>query len=375
MSSFQPLPKSHRALVVKSTSETPAVHSLPTPQPGPGSAVVRILGANVISYMRDIYNGKRQYTYPVPLVPGTSAIGRVAAIGPDAALLKVGDLVHVDCLIRGRDDPSAAFLSGIHDGFSEGSKKLMKGEWRDSTYAEYAKVPLETCDLLDEKRLLNASGQGLGYTIEDLTHFSGLLVPYGGLRDVALEAGETVIVAPATGNFGQAAVHVALAMGAGKVIAMGRNQQVLSEVAKQNTERIVIVPMTGNVHEETAALEAHGPIDVYFDISPPAAAKSTHLKACIMALQHSGRVSLMGGIREDFGIPHSVVMHWNLTIKGKWMYEKSDIKGLLKLVSSKKLVLGAKAGKTIRDFGLEEWDEAFSAAEKGGLSDIVVLKP
>ena len=91
--------------------------------------------------MRQIYNNERQYPYPKPLVPGTSAIGRVAAVGPDATSLKPGQLVHVDCVIRGRDDPDNIFLAGIHEGYTEGSKKLMHGEWKDSTYAEYAKVP------------------------------------------------------------------------------------------------------------------------------------------------------------------------------------------------------------------------------------------
>ena len=139
--SSQELPKTHRALVVHSTDIPPKVETLPTPQPGPGVAIVRTLAANVISYMRQIYNGERQYPYPKPLVPGTSAIGRVAAVGPDATSLKPGQLVHVDCVIRGRDDPDNVFLAGIHEGYTEGSKKLMHGEWKDSTYAEYAKVP------------------------------------------------------------------------------------------------------------------------------------------------------------------------------------------------------------------------------------------
>ncbi len=41
------------------------------------------------------------------------------------------------------------------------------------------------------------------------------LVPYGGLAQGGLKAGETVLVSGATGNFGRAAVAVALAMGGG----------------------------------------------------------------------------------------------------------------------------------------------------------------
>lgn len=233
----------------------------------------------MLSYARQIYTGERDYPFPKPLVPGTSAVGRVAAVGPDATLLKPGLLVLVDCTVRGRDDATAVFLSGIHEGFTEGSRTLMRGEWRDSTYAEYAKVPLETCEVLDEARLCGK----LGYEIADLAYVSALMVPYGGLRDIDLRAGETVVVSPATGAFGGAAVLVALAMGA-RVIAMGRNVAALERI-KERSERIETVPITGDMLKDSGALKSFGPVDAFFDISPPEAAKSTHIKSGILALK------------------------------------------------------------------------------------------
>jgi len=117
--------------------------------------------------MGAIYSGARQYLFPTPLVPGTSAIGHVAAVGPDATSLVLGQLVHVDCVVRVRDDPTNVGLSGIHEGFGESSRRLMKGGWRDSTYAEYAKVPLENYYGLDEERLCGEE-MGLEYQIKDM---------------------------------------------------------------------------------------------------------------------------------------------------------------------------------------------------------------
>jgi NADPH:quinone reductase-like Zn-dependent oxidoreductase len=99
------LPPTHRALVQHVYPDPLQVETIPTPQPTPGSAIVRVLAANVVFYMGDVYNGTRKYTYPTPLVTGTSAIGRVAAVGSDATTLVPGQLVFVDCVIRGRDDP------------------------------------------------------------------------------------------------------------------------------------------------------------------------------------------------------------------------------------------------------------------------------
>ena len=383
-----PLPKAHRALVQHVYAEPLHLETIPTPQPTPGSAIIRVLAANVISYMADIYNGRRAYPYPVPLVAGTSAIGRVAALGPDSVSLQLGQLVFVDNVVRGRDDPGAIFLSGIFAGGSEASAKLMSGEWRDSTYAEYVKAPLENCIPLNESllcgspsRAANAgSGGGLGYSVERLAYLSALLVPFGGLRDIRLEAGQTVIIAPATGAFGGAAVLVALAMGA-RVIAMGRDASKLARVKALagggQRNRVETVRITGSEEEEVAALAAFGPADAFFDISPPHAANSTHMKSAIRCLRHGGRVALMGGLLGDVAIPHREVMWQDIRLHGKWMYSRDDIGLLVKMVEIGVLGLGEEDGvEVVGTFGLEKWEEAFEmAAREAGLGQMVLLNP
>ena len=327
--------------------------------------------------MREIYDGTRKYPYPNPMVLGTAAIGHVAALGPDAVSLEVGQLVYVDSLVRGRDDPTKAFLGGIHEGTTPGSRKLMHGEWRDWTYAEYTKVPLENCHALNAERLLGEPGDGgMGYTAEQLNYMSMLLVPYGGLKDIGLQAGETVIISPATGQFGGAAVMVAIAMGA-RVIAMGRNESVLERLQALFAQRLQTVRITGDMEKDTESLKKFGTIDAFLDISPPAAAKSTHIKSGILALRHGGRISLMGGIHGDIAIPHSRVMHWNLQLKGKWMCERQDIVDLIKMIEVGVLRLDENAGvKVMGKFVLQEWQDAFScAAANASVGMIAVINP
>lgn len=70
-----PQPSQHRALVLSSRTGPLAVRTVPTPEAIPGSAVVEILAAGVISYQREIYNGSKShmhYTLPTPLVAGMS---------------------------------------------------------------------------------------------------------------------------------------------------------------------------------------------------------------------------------------------------------------------------------------------------------------
>jgi D-arabinose 1-dehydrogenase-like Zn-dependent alcohol dehydrogenase len=75
----------------------------------------------VLSFHREVYNGKRHCTFPTPLVGGISAIGRITTLGADATALKEGQLVYVDSVIHARGDADTLFLSAIHDSGAEGS--------------------------------------------------------------------------------------------------------------------------------------------------------------------------------------------------------------------------------------------------------------
>ncbi|KAF2457567.1 hypothetical protein BDY21DRAFT_303712 [Lineolata rhizophorae] len=367
------LPSQHRALVFETVEAGFQLKTIPTLQPIPGSAVVRIAAAGVLSYSREIYNGQRHYEFPKPIVGGFSAVGHVAALGPDAASLRPGQLVYVDCVVRGRDDPSALFLSAIHEGFSDGSRRLMRDVWRDGPMAEFARAPLENCIALDEARLC----RGLGYSPLDLMYMCYLLVPYGGLRDIGLEPGETVVVCPATGGFGGAGVQVAVAMGA-RVIAMGRNESELARLKEHVTKgtpgaNVETVKITGDDDTDTAALQACGTIDAVLDISPPAAAKSTYLKSAIRALRRNGRCSMMGYVM-DF-MPGVKVMGSNITLKGKLMYEREDMLQFVKMLESGLFPKGKEFVDT-KAFGLENWKEGFDvAAEYTGVGRSVVFTP
>ncbi|KAM6505283.1 hypothetical protein FSOLCH5_014513 [Fusarium solani] len=260
------LPATFKGLQFSSATEPPSIVELPTPTPAAGSVILRPLYANIVSYSKDVFcNGNpRGYNYPLPMVPGTNAICRIAAPAPDTPHLKPGMLVFASGVLRLRDNSSALpLLQGIHMGASLESEAIMKGEWRNGCWAELVKVPAENVHVLNEQVLTKQ----LGYNIEDLGFISTLAVPYGGLSDIGLKPGETVIVAPATGNFGSAAVLVALAMGAGKVIAAGRSQEKLQDVLNGTGDRVAIVPITGDVETDTAAMQAHGPIDVLVETS------------------------------------------------------------------------------------------------------------
>lgn len=363
----------HRALTVTSTLTPLTVEDRPIPTAIPGSAVVRVSASGVLSYQRDIYDGTRAYGYPTPFTAGMSAIGRITAVGDDATRLSEGQLVFVDCVVRARDDAEPTFLLGIHAGGTPGSKKLASDVWRDGTFAEYVRVPLENCVVLDEKRLCGE----LGYKIADLCYMDYLLVPFGGMRDINVEAGETVVVCPATGGYGGAAVMVAIAMGA-RVIAMGRDEGKLARLREKVLEgspraSIETVQITGDEIADAASLAQFGTIDAVIDLTPPEATKSTHLRSAVHAIRKNGRISLMGS-NDNAMIPW-VVLSKNISFKGKLMYERDDMLMFVKMLERGLFPRGKDFVET-KEFELEDWNACFdAAATHTGIGKHVVFVP
>ncbi|KAI4165531.1 MAG: hypothetical protein LQ342_000943 [Letrouitia transgressa] len=372
--------ETHRALILTSTSTPASVENVPKPRATPGSAVVRIIVANVLPYARAIYSGNRDAPFPTPLVIGSTAIGRVDSVGPDASCLSQGQLVWVGCMIRARDDPNNSILFGYRTGPTEAGKKLIEGEWRDATYATYAKfakVPLENCYILNERRLMSSpTDGGLGYSYDDLSFLSIHFLAYGGLRDLNVQAGETIIVAPATGSFGGAAVRVALALGA-RVIAAGRNLDKLKSIA-EISDMVEIVQLKGDdVQADALKLMSFGVVDAFLDFSLPEAGNSTHIESCLTVLKIKGRAALMGGVRGRVSIPYFLIMFKSLQLRGNFMCERDHAWGLIKLCEQGLLKLGSSAMHSILGkYPLEEYEKAFEVAGKTpGYGAQVLLAP
>ncbi|KAM0428182.1 hypothetical protein ACHAPT_007083 [Fusarium lateritium] len=373
------IPSQNRVLVLAEAGKPLSLEVRPTPKSGPGSVLVRVLAVSLRANSPRVWlDPKDSHPLPIPFVPGFIAIARVAEIGPDTTRLQPGDLIFFDPYILGRDDPNAKYISGLMEGFNEGSRKLSRGEWRDSTLANYAKLPLENCHPLDEKRLFgDVKDGGLGYTLDDLTHLFSMLIPFGGLADVDVKAGDTVIIAPATGRYGSAAVHVALAMGA-RVIAIGRNGAVLEQLSSINPLRLKTVQITGNVEKDTESLrEAAGPggASVFWDMSPPGAGTSTHFASSLNALSQGARIGLSGSVLSGVSFDYMQIMFKGLTVRGTWMCTREQTRRLISMVETGALPLGSRAGMgPVRKFGLEEWKEALDvAAERIEPGEIVIV--
>ena len=358
-----------RAAILEAFGSPLAIRTLPDPALGTGEVIVDVVAAGVLPYAAEVFSGERKYLLILPVAPGCGAVGRVRAVGPDATRLAVGDWVNCDPTVRARDDALTPDIT--LQGWSargEGGLRLQK-HFHHGSFAEQMLVPTENAVPIG---LIDSADAGLWCAL------NLLLVPYGGLLAGSLQAGETVLVSGATGNFGSAGVAVALAMGAGCVVAPGRNETMLEDLARRFGQRLRTVTLTGDESEDRERMKraAPGPIDCVLDLLPPSAS-TTPVRAAAMTVREFGRVVLMGGVGmlggDDLGLSYPWIMRNGITIRGQWMYPREANIRLIGLVRSGLLDLSAF---DVTDFALDDANDAVAhAAANGGPFKLTVIRP
>lgn len=294
----------------------------PTPQPG--GVVVKIVCAPVLSFMKQVFSGELGYMMPTPFTPGANAVGVVETVADDVFGLEPGQPVYVDPSMASHNNgsPSDAILIGL-TGLTPLSGRL-QGIWRDGSFAEKAIFPAECLTPLDKVWSMDH---------QRLACLSYLSIPYGGLLRGEFRPGQTLIVNGATGGLGAAAVLVALAMGAGQVVAVGRDQQTLARVQQLDPRRVVQVVLQGNAEDAKQLSSAAGGADLVLDMLGGAKTADATL-ACIHALRPRGTAVFMGGVQASIPLPYPQIMLSEITIRGAFMYPRQVPGELISMVSA-----------------------------------------
>ena len=134
-------------------------------------------------------------------------------------------------------------------------------------------------------------------------------------------------------------VAVARALGMAQVVATGRNQAVLDDLASQFGPRFRAAALIGQTDDDTRNMQAvaDGPIDCVLDILPPNAEPGVAC-AAIMSVRLHARAVLISGIGmlgvADLGLPYPGIMRNCITLHGQWMHPQSAAPRLIELARS-----------------------------------------
>jgi alcohol dehydrogenase len=335
-----------------------------TPKPAADGVVVRIEAGMVLSYMGKVLSGSVPYSLPpMPFVPGTNAIARVMANGDN---VRDGDRVFLSPHLRGdvpdREPPQ--ILIGLTATVTTPAALAMQMRWRDGVFAEIAHWPAACVTPL------------VGLEDRPATELIGLaklIVPFGGLQRASLRGGQTVIVNGATGYFGSGAVMLAIAMGAARVVAVGRSREALERLREVFGPRVIPAVVSGDAAKDIAIIRhaAGGGADVALDLLGAAKSTSTTLSS-LRALKRGGRLVLMGSAEVPLEVSFREMLANDWEVVGQFMYERTAPGQLAALAADGLLDLGKILVTT---FKLADFRHAVDAAALMQGLDLTAVVP
>ncbi len=327
--------------------------------------------APVLSYMRQVIDGSLGYAMPpLPFVPGTNGVGIVEAAGTGVYHIKPGDRVALNPhhVVDERVSNPARILIGLTAmggaRFSDMPPEplALQKDWPDGVFAQYASLPAACATPL----------AGLDHvSAERLAAISKFVVPYGGFLRGEFAPGDVAIVNGASGYFGSAGVLIGLAMGAGLVVAAGRDRAALDVVAKAGGSRVRIVALSGDVAADTQALREASDGAASFALDIVGRAQSAASTAATLgALRRGGRLVLMGSVTQPLSISVGALLANNWSMIGNFMYPKDAPARLARMICSGLLGLDAVR---IQRFPLDELPSAMDAAARMRALDLTVV--
>jgi alcohol dehydrogenase len=283
----------------------------------------------------------------------------IHAVGRDVWHLAAGQRVILSSHLVAHEnvpDPGQILL-----GLTALGNKTLQRDFADGVLADYALVPKELVTPIDDVADLSAA---------QLAVATRFVIPYGGWLRGRLAPGETAIVTGATGSFGGAAVLLALALGAARVVAAGRDPDALAAIAH---DRVIPVRLTGDRTADTAALRAaaHGGAHIALDFVGRATDPSATLSA-LHALRRNGRLVLMGSANVPIPIDYMSMLINNWELIGQFMYPMDGYRRLFDLVRAGLLDLTAIKPHT---YALADLPAAMAAASSVDSLACVVITP
>ena len=209
---------SMHAAVVRSFDHPPRYESYDTPEPvGPDEALVDVLAVGLHPRVRTGASG-RHYSSSgtLPMIPGVDGVGRLP-------------------------DGRRVYFVASDD---------VRGSLAEQTVVDVRRtIPLP--ERVDSNKIAAAMNPAMSAWVALR-------------RRVPLEPGQSVLVLGATGNAGGMAVQVAKRLGAGLVVAAGRNQQRLQALSELGAD--AVVPLDDDVGGTTERLAAAAAeVDIVID--------------------------------------------------------------------------------------------------------------
>ena len=334
-----------------------SVREVPRPQPGPGEVLLEVEGATLCATDIKIWRrGHRNIPAGSEAILGHEVVGRVVEVGEGVKAGLIGTRVVVP--------PNVG--CGLCPACLRG--------W-DSFCPEYKAYGVGLPGALAEYMLLTAPGVSRGGLIEvpeEVPVKVAVLAEatsccYRGLRECAVEAGDSVLVMGA-GPMGVLSMIAAAAMGASQVIAADPLEK--RREMSLNFADYALDPSADDFLDQVREITRGEGVDVAMVTAPSTAAQRQAIEAAAIG----GRINLFAGLAPDDafqGFPANLVHYRGLKVLGTTGTTPWEMKKVVALMAGKKLPNIDRVVTAV--FPLARADEAFQEASKGEGLKVMLL--
>jgi len=359
-----------KASRLNSFQEPLRIETIVRPKVTNRNVLVKVLASRIPAFTQGVVDGSLNYSVPpFPFTPGSGAVGFVEEVADDVLNLTKGQLVIIDPLIQSN------YMATKPDAILLGWNALtperhLQMKYKDGTWAEYVLVPVENVIPLPKSDYSNEQWVVIGY----------MGISYGALLKGGFKAGQVIVVNGATGTLGSSTVLLALAMGASRIIIVGRDESALKSLQQLDPKRVFPVVLSSSMEETTKNIQALA-IDADYPkhqgahlvIDAIGRSKTTDPSiACLRSLKPKGVLVFVGSVVPPIPISFMEVMVKEIEIRGSFMFPQEAFGDIIRMVVSS--VLDLNKIKLV-SFKLEDILKAISeAANLKGLN-FVVVKP
>ena len=322
------------------TAEVLQYGDLPTPEPGPGEALVRIQAAALNRLDLWVREGWPGIRLGLPHIPGSDGAGEIAALGPGTGDWKTGQRVAINASIGCWEcDRCLA-------GFDNQCRRWeMLGETRPGTHAEYVVVPVRNLHPIPDG-FEPAHAAAAGLVFQTAWHS---LVTCG-----ELQAGETVLVVGASGGTNTAYIQVAKHRGA-VVWVVGSSPEKLALAESLGADQLIDRSVEPEWSRTVYSLSGRLGVDIVVDNI------GTTYPQSFRAARKGGRILTVGNTGGPvFEIDNRYIFGKHLSVIGSTMSPQAEFARVMDLVYA-----GALTPVIDRTFELAEIHAAHRRLEQG----------
>lgn len=367
--------KMMRAARLHKIGEPFQIDTIPIPEVRPTDVLVEVKAAGVVPNLRNVVTNYPQWFpfLPLPQLPaiyGLDSAGIVSQVGSQVRSdIKPGDRVYVNpglscgscqACRRGDHINCTAYTFQGYFGFGPGSQQIYE-DYPYGGFGQYLTAPAANLVKLPDS-----------ISFEEGARFGYLGTSYSALRKAQFSPGQTVLVDGGTGTLGLGAVILALAMGAAKVFATGRNQVLLKKLQQLDPSRVVPITL-GERPTAEIVMEATGGygVDALIETLGPNAPVATVLDS-FNALRRGGKAINIGGVADPIPLEPFPLMCLQKSYIGSLWFTTAEGQDMAAMAHAGTLNLGVFEHER---FPLDQVNEALDAIDKrgGGFTNVVIM--